>query len=73
MTRAEQKKFLEIFIDGIKGELIARSDRWPVEWDGHELRELVADAFDSERTRLMKENKKRRREYHNACIVEDLF
>jgi hypothetical protein len=73
MSPHEQKKLLETFIDGVKEELIKRSDRWPPEWDGHELRELAADAFDCERTALMKTSRKRLREYQNECLVNNLF
>jgi hypothetical protein len=73
MTNEEQRAILATFIESLKQTLLERAARWPDDWDGHELRELAADAFDRERTRLLSESRRRRRDYHNACIVDNLF
>jgi hypothetical protein len=72
MTNEEQRALLMKFIAGVQANLLDRATRWPADWDGHELRELAADAFDRERTRFL-DSRTRRRDYHNACIVNNLF
>ncbi len=73
MTRAEQKKLLRTFTRQVTDTLIARADQWPEEWDGHDLRELVAYAFNFERTNLMRENRKRRQACKNDILVNNLY
>lgn len=53
MTRAEQKAFLTKFVNKVRDELLDHADKWPTTWDEHELQELVADAFDVQRTPVM--------------------
>lgn len=73
MTRAEQRRLLKRFTRAVTLHLIAQSARWPKDWDGHELRELTAAAFEQERTRLMRESQRRRKDCVNAMIVERLY
>lgn len=73
MTRDQQRELLTNFCDQVRDFLLSRSDQWPEEWDGHELRELAIYAFDNERTALMREPRsKRRRDAHNEIIVRNL-
>lgn len=44
----------------------------PEEWDGHELRQYLADSFTAEATRVMRDDRKRRKAYQNAVIVNNL-
>lgn len=73
MTKEEQKALLATFVDSVRDALLTRAERWPAEWDGHELRELCAEAFDHERSRLLRESRKRRRAFRNTITVEILF
>ena len=73
MTRREQIALLRGFTKNVADHLISRADRWPAEWDGHELRELAATAFNNERTSLMREDRRRRRACKNAMIVNGLY
>lgn len=73
MTKKEQRKLLRDFCNNVRNTLLERSHLWPQEWDGHELRELAAYAFDHERTRLMRENKKRARDASNEIAVRNLY
>lgn len=41
-TRVGKRKFLRDLLGNIAKDLIAQVDRMPSEWDGHELRELIA-------------------------------
>ena len=38
----------------------------PEDWDGHELRELIADEFNRERTDCVRKDRKRERAYEAA-------
>jgi hypothetical protein len=73
MTREEQKELLTNFCNQMRDAMLARADRWPEAWDGHELRELAAVAFDRERTRLMREDKKRAKAARNEMVVNNLY
>jgi hypothetical protein len=73
MTREEQRTLLRNFTQQVTDHLLSQSERWPAEWDGHELRELVSLAFEFERTSLMRESRARRKACHNTIIVEDLY
>jgi hypothetical protein len=74
MKRSEQRLLLRTFCNQMRDAMLARSDKWPTEWDGHELRELAAYAFQQERTRLMQEPRSRRaRDASNAIICNNLY
>lgn len=74
MTKEEQVALLTTFVEQVRQVLVAKADRWPEDWDGHELRELVAYAFQYERTRLMLEKRSRRRlDCKNTIIVDNLY
>jgi hypothetical protein len=73
MTRTEQKRLLRTFTRQVTDHLLAQSERWPEDWDGHDLRELAVLAFTHERTGLMRESARRRRAVANATAVLDLY
>lgn len=70
MTRAEQETFVRELSDSVINAICAKiGDGIPAEWDGHELRRLIADKFEAETTKLAP---KRNREYKNAVLVNNL-
>lgn len=69
MTKRDQRKLLRAITRHVTQHLIAQSARWPASWDGHELRELAAATFEYERTRLMREDHRRRRGCRNDISV----
>lgn len=75
MRRADQKKLMRTFCNSMRDALLKGSAHWPEHWDGHELRELAAEAFDSERTRLMRERASRKRvaDVRNTALVNKLY
>jgi len=73
LTLADKRKLLRNFTKQVADHLLKQSARWPADWDGHEIRELVAAAFNHERTRLMADDHKRKRAAVNAMIVERLY
>lgn len=48
MTRDEQKVFITSLMDSVKRSMFQGIDRGivPEEWDGHELRQWLADKFE---------------------------
>lgn len=73
MTKREQRTLLRTFTRQVTDHLLSRSKDWPAEWDGHELRELAAAAFEWERTSLMRESRRRRRACANEIITRNLY
>lgn len=73
MTRYQQRAMLKAICDNIRDDLLKKADQWPEDWDGHELRELVALVHQHERTVLMREPySRRRRDCHHAIRVQGL-
>lgn len=60
MKKTEQRKIVNTLIKEIRADLLDNSDKWPEEWDGHELKELVASKFERERGDLMADKRKAR-------------
>jgi hypothetical protein len=73
MTKRNQRQLLRAFTKQVTAHLLAQSARWPKDWDGHELRELTAAAFEHERSRLMRESRRRRLACQNDMIVNRLY
>ncbi len=45
MTRTEQRRFIRELVRNVGRDLLKQVPRVPKEWDGHELRQLIADRF----------------------------
>jgi hypothetical protein len=66
-TVAWKREFIRNFCDEVSRHLQAKVDEMPVEWDGHELRKLIAEEFSSEVTTAMRDGRSARaRRYHKA-------
>lgn len=77
MNKDDKKKFVQELTSNIVQEIIKHidDDRVPDGWDGHELRVLLADAFDrSARMSLIRTEPRRgrSRDYHNEVRVRNL-
>jgi hypothetical protein len=62
MTRTEQSDFVIELIERVKAEVLIALPRIPEEWDGHELRQLIADRF-AEASFTLKQDRRRYRKY----------
>ena len=81
-TRAGKRKFIRCFMNSVRNELLAKVPAMPEEWDGHELRWLVADKFAWEQHHRTGEFRlpfnqgagwrRRVREYNNERLTRDL-
>ena len=77
MGKGEQKTFVRELTDAIVREICGHidADKIPKEWDGHELRVLLADAFDRSAGMSLIRREPRRgrsREYHNTVRIRNL-
>lgn len=81
MTKAEQKRLVRTFTKNVLASVLERADRWPEEWDGFELRALLAVAFACEvqsvaardpRSYPPKIDRKRTNAFEKVCNVESL-
>ena len=75
MDKIAKMEFVVDFMGSIQKEVLQNiaSDKIPADWDGHQLREYLADKFAWERTDLMKRPHSRmRRRYKNEVIVRNL-
>jgi hypothetical protein len=73
LTRDEKEQFIKDLMGNVQSMILNKLDRVPEEWDGYELREWIADAFDWERLDRTKNINKRLKEYKNEVIVKDLI
>ena len=77
MTKTDQKRIVREFTTSIRDEVLAqiRAGKIPKEWDGNELRSLVAHKCDSNaaRTKIHQERRSRRaKDFWNHVIVANL-
>lgn len=54
-TRAGKRAFIRALCRSVAENVAAAVPAMPAEWDGHELRELLAEVFDRERSGQMKQ------------------
>jgi len=74
MNKPDQITFVKDLLDSMKTTLIKQivEGRIPEEWDGIELRWLIADNAKENSARFHNSNKRRGRAYTNAVIVNNL-
>jgi hypothetical protein len=74
LNKREQKSLCKTLCTSMSNEFAkhVRDGRVPANWDGHEIREWLADKFEFERTRLMKSDRKRKSNYRNDVYENNL-
>ncbi len=62
MKPVDQILFVKNLASAVANSIVEQiaAGRIPEEWDGHELRELLAEAFDVERSEPMRDKRSRR-------------
>lgn len=68
MTRKEKRLFIRNLTGSVRDSLLRAVKDMPPEWDGHELRQYLADIFAREVYRETMKGR-RLREFRNACAV----
>ena len=72
-TKAGKRKFIRDLCKTVEATALAAVSKMPMEWDGHELREMLACMFDEQRSHIMRgSGNQRRRNYDNERIVRNL-
>jgi hypothetical protein len=71
MTRTEQGNFVTELIEHVKADILTILPHIPEEWDGHELRQLIADRF-TKASKFTLQDRKRYRAYRNFIITHSL-
>lgn len=71
MTRKEKRAFVHALTRAITKAVIREVPKMPESWDGYELRELLAAAFERERVSAMRNPRRhgftrRVRDYHSS-------
>ena len=71
MTPEDQKRIVHELCASVESGIIAAIDSGavPFDWDGFELRQLLADRFDRCTGKM---SLKRKREYNNTVLVNNL-
>ena len=72
MTKDEKIAFIQKLTAAVAADLIdkVQSGAIPGDWDGHELREILARKFDRERSCLMSSKRgARRRDYDRVIAI----
>lgn len=72
-TLVGKKHLLATFCNSVRDALLSHADQWPTEWDGHELRLLLATAFEQEVTRIMRDDRKRKRAFEHEWMIRNLY
>ena len=74
MEAEEKKKFVRQLILNVEIDILKKVDKMPEEWDGHELRQYIADQFARCVIGDYMTNKKSRRfkDYRNVMETTDL-
>ncbi len=70
MTHDERAQFVIELIDNVKRGILAKLPDVPDDWDGWELRQLIADHFDEARIRGLPPARKRA--YRKAVLAKNL-
>lgn len=69
-TPEGKTEFIRDLTSNVVKSILAKVPEMPAEWDGHELREYLADEFARNRSALMREPRSRRlRDYRNTVNV----
>ncbi len=69
LNRTEKRKFVNDLVKSVKEIVLARVSKMPEDWDGHELRQYLADSFAHQTCKM--ENR-RLKSYRNDVLVNNL-
>jgi hypothetical protein len=62
-----KRAFIRSFFKSMRTSLLRQVPNLPRHWDGHQLRELIADQFEWERTSKMRTDRPARRDYRREA------
>ena len=70
-TEEGKRRFVNELIENIKIQVLMQVKKLPTEWNGIELRQLIADHYANAVIRSMMD-RKRRRDYNNVVLAKNL-
>lgn len=73
MNLPEKDQFVHQIMSDLKNEILKRVDKMPEDWDGHEIRQFILDYYSQNYIIGTALNGKRKREYKNTCLVDNLI
>jgi len=71
-AKAGKKRFIKNVLKGMQESMLDSIDRMPPEWDGFELRWLIADVAKYHTMPMGGVDKKRHRAYNNTRMVKNI-
>ena len=74
MNAKAKRHFVQELIRSVQSEILDKLSEVPEEWDGFELRWMIADYFDRSRINPSggDQGRQRKREYRNEVLVRNL-
>jgi len=73
MTKREKIKFIRDLTGSIQKEILGKVDAMPEHWDGHQIRQFIADkTADLVWSNYLRSDKKAMRAYKNEVITRNL-
>lgn len=73
LTVDEKDRLVQTILDRLKHDLLYRVPKMPAEWDGFEISQFIADYYETNYLDRSKLTGKRKKDYKNACIVDNLL
>ncbi len=67
MNKQEREAFVRNLCDSVRDHVLSKLDAVPDDWNGHELRNVIAAEFDAERSVQARGNTRRAREFRIAA------
>lgn len=69
MSKTEKSLFIQSLCNHTRDILLSDLDKYPDNWDGWELRQLIENAFHT----TFKMPKLRLREFNNTCLINNFL
>jgi phage gp37-like protein len=73
LTLPQKDKLVQDILSDLTGEILKKVDKWPENWDGHEIRQFIADYYEMHYIFGTSLKGKRKAEYKNTCLVDNLI
>jgi hypothetical protein len=74
MNLPQKDKFVHDILDNLKRSILDKVDQWPENWDGHEIRQFIADYYTMHYCNVGTGlTGKRKKDYKNTCLVSNLI
>jgi hypothetical protein len=72
MDKEARIRFVKEALESLEERILEKVDSMPEEWDGWELRQYISDKASELVWTSMKSDKKKKREYNNTVMVNNL-